>query len=107
MELLHAVGALDWKHVALKELWCPVRQLQGILFYCHVVPGRWRVQSQMGGHGHSWFLFRYSYFQDMAYENLWKEDSDQMKELPITEYPWAEKWLRMHLGLWHPDSGCF
>ena len=24
----------------------------------------------------------------------------------ITEYPGAEEGLRMHLGLWHPDSGC-
>ena len=24
-----------------KELWCPIPQLQGILYHCHLGPGRW------------------------------------------------------------------
>ena len=28
---------------------------KGLFFHCHVRSGRWRVQFQMSGHGHSWF----------------------------------------------------
>ena len=51
-----------------KKIWCPVPHLQGILFHCHIDPGRWRVQIQMGGRGQSWFLFRCSDFQQLLPE---------------------------------------
>ena len=57
----HALGALDGKHVALKKpknSGAPLPQLQGVLFHCHVGPGRWTVQVQMGGCGYSWILLR-------------------------------------------------